>query len=79
MTNEELIRLGQEAERMLSSALTAHVLERMRQDYIAAWLNTDHTNASQREEAWSRCKVLEDFVTHLKIVAENKDFLLKKG
>lgn len=76
MTKDEMIRVGLEAKRLLENDAVGLVLERMRQDYIGAWINTTHENAVQREQAWARVKVLEDFAAHLTILAEDAQFSL---
>lgn len=72
---EDQIRLSRAAQRMLDDDLLGHVLEAMRQSYIAAWLNTDPANTAQREEAWRRCQLLPDFLAHLQILADEKEFI----
>jgi hypothetical protein len=74
-TDEDRIRLSRAAQRMLDDDLLGHVLESMRESYIAAWLNTDPANVSQREEAWRRCQLLPDFLAHLQILADEKEFI----
>ena len=74
-TNDDRLRLSRAAQRMLDDDLLGHVLEAMRQSYIAAWLNTDPSNTEQREEAWRRCQLLPDFLAQLQILAEEKEFI----
>jgi hypothetical protein len=72
---EDRMRQALAARRLLDDELLAVVLLRMREDYVQAWARTKDADKDTREHAWTRYQLLNDFLAHLQIIAEEKEFI----
>lgn len=76
MTQEELIRLGEDCETLLKSEPMSHVTNKLVEQYFQNWTNTSPDQSKERSVTYYQYRALVDLINTMKQHVSVKDEII---